>query len=256
MIDSHCHLTDPRLAAQLDGVLARAEAVGVTAMITIGTDLADARAALDLCRQSRDRLRCAIGIHPNHCQGAPLGDVDAIAGLAADPLVVAVGEMGLDYFHDHADRARQRRFFEAQLAIAVRLNKPVVIHSREAVDDALDVLGAFPTVRCVFHCFTGTAREAERILEADGRIGFTGPVTYKRNGELRKVVAATPIDRLLVETDAPYLSPEAVRSHKTCEPAFVAYTLATVASVKEIGVEEADRITSANTRAFFGLPIG
>ena len=256
MIDSHCHLTDPRLFSQIEAVFSRATAAGVSAMVTIGTDLADARAAVALCRQYPDRLRCAIGVHPNHCQDAVAGDVDEIATLADDPNVVALGEMGLDYHHDYADRGRQRKFFEAQLGAAARLNKPVVIHCREAVDDALAVLGAFPMLRCVFHCFTGTSREAGAIVEANGMIGFTGPITYKKNDDLRRVVDATPLDRLLIETDAPYLSPEPVRQQKTCEPAFVKHTLATIAAVKGRTLAEVEAATIETTRAFYGLPIG
>lgn len=256
MIDSHCHLTDPRLHDRLDAVLARAAAARVTAMVTIGTDLADARAAVALCRKYPDRLRCAIGVHPNHCQDVPIGDVDAIAELASDEMVVAVGETGLDYHYDRADRGRQRKFFEAQLAVASRLNKPVVIHSRESVTDTLAVLGQFPTVRCVFHCFTGTTAEADAAIEANCHIGFTGPVTYKKNDKLRKVVDAVPLDRLLVETDAPYLSPEPVRGQKTCEPAFVVHTLTAVAAVKGRDVADVDRITAETTKAFYGLTIG
>src|SRR5258706_16371287 len=132
-----------------------------------------------------------------------------------------MGEMGLDYFHKFADRGHQRRMFEAQLALAAEVGRPVVIHSREAIDDTLAVVKGFAAGRAVFHCFTGTAAEAERILAAGFWISFTGPVTYKKNDELRDVVKLVPMDRLMVETDAPYLSPEPKRSQKTNEPALV-----------------------------------
>lgn len=256
MIDSHCHLTDPRLFDQIDQVLARAAKAGVTAMVTIGTEIADDHLALEVAGRYSDRVRCAVGIHPNHCQNAELEEIDALAMLAADDLVVAIGETGLDYHYTRADRAKQLKFFEAQLALAQRFEKPVVIHSREAIPDTLAVLAGFPDVRCVFHCFTGTFADAEAILKTSAHISFTGPITYKKNDELRRVVEAVPLDRLMVETDSPYLSPEPVRSSKTCEPAFVAHTLAKVAEIKGRSVEEIDRITRETTQNFFGMTIG
>jgi len=251
MIDTHCHLTDPRLSAQLEDVIGRARVAGVTRLITVGTDLEDDRAAIALCR-GRENVRCAVGIHPNYTQDATLADVPALRELQKDASVVALGEMGLDYFHKFADRAHQARLFEAQLGVAAEVGRPVVIHSREAIDDTLAIMRNFPGVRAVFHCFTGTADEADRILAAGYWISFTGPVTYKKNDALREVVRRVPIDRLMVETDAPYLSPEPKRGQKTNEPALVMYTAAKVAEVRGIGLDELDRVTTENATRFFG----
>jgi TatD DNase family protein len=160
--------------------------------------------------------------------------------------------MGLDYFHRFADHDHQRSLFEAQLQLASELDRPVVIHSREAIDDTLAAMRRFPTVRAVFHCFTGTASEAERILGAGYWISFTGPVTYKKNDALREVVKLVPLDRLMVETDAPYLSPEPHRAQKTNEPALVMHTAARIAQVKGMELTDLDRQTTANAEAFFG----
>jgi TatD DNase family protein len=181
-----------------------------------------------------------------------LEDVPQLREMQAEAGVVAMGEMGLDYFHKFADRGHQARMFEAQLAIAVESGRPVVIHSREAIDDTLAVMRNYPVSRAVFHCFTGTAGEAERILAAGHWISFTGPVTYKKNDALREVVKLVPMDRLMVETDAPYLSPEPVRSQKVCEPALVMYTARRVAELRGVTVEELDRVTTGNARRFFG----
>src|SRR5689334_22797932 len=164
MIDSHCHLTDPRLFEELEDVLARAAAAGVTRMITVGTNPADDEAAIAVCRGRMDRLRCTVGVHPNYCHEVEFEEVARLRELQRDPAVVALGEMGLDYHYDFADRARQRKFFEAQLALAAELDRPVVIHCREAVDDTLAILREFSSVPAVFHCFTGTADEAHKIL--------------------------------------------------------------------------------------------
>ncbi len=253
MIDTHCHLTDERLLNQLDAVLERARAAGVTRLITIGTDLEDDRDAVALC-QGRDNLRCVVGIHPNYSQHARLEEVPQLRPIQSNPAVVALGEMGLDYFHKFADRKHQAGIFEAQMALAAELGRPVVIHSREAIADTLQIMNGFPKVPAVFHCFTGTMNDAEAILAASPLylISFTGPITYKKNDALREVVQRVPMERLMVETDAPYLAPEPVRAQKTNEPAFVMHTAAKVAEVKQLPLAEIDRITTANAIRFFG----
>ena len=250
MIDSHCHLTDPRLGEQLDVVLGRARAAGVGRMITIGTDVADAERCIALCRRHAN-VRCAVGIHPNYTHEADLNDLPRLRALQADPSVLALGEMGLDYFHKFAGRARQLAFFEPQLQMAADLGRPVVIHSREATDDTLAVMRAFPAVRAVFHCFTGTPDEARKILDAGYLLGFTGAVTFKKADAVREALALTPNDRMLVETDAPYLTPEPMRKQKTNEPALVVHVAEMVARVKGLSVEDVDRLTTENVRRFF-----
>ena len=253
MIDTHCHLTDPRLLEQLDAVLARAAEAGVDRVVTIGTDVEDAMAAIEVCQRSSN-VRCAVGIHPNYSADARVEDVAKLRELQKHPSVVALGEMGLDYHYDRATPTHQRLIFEAQLQLAAELNRSVVIHCREAVDDTLAIIKSFPDVPAVFHCFTGMRDEARRILDAGYLLGFTGVITFKKNDELRGTVAMTPIDRLLVETDAPYLSPEPVRNVKTNEPSFVAHTARVAAQVKGLAYEEFDRLTTANAERFYGWP--
>jgi TatD DNase family protein len=250
MIDSHCHLTDPRLQSQLADVLARAAAAGIERMITIGTCLADGDAVIALCR-TLPNVRCAIGVHPNYTHEADPNDLPRLRELQSDPCVVALGEMGLDYFHRYASRERQLQFFEPQLQLAQELNRPVVIHSREATDDTLAVMRGFPDVRAVFHCFTGTPDEARKILDAGYLLGFTGAITFKKNDLLREAVALTPMDRMLVETDAPYLTPEPKRSQKTNEPSLVVHVAETVARAKGVTIAEVDRHTTANVEQLF-----
>jgi len=253
VIDSHCHLTDPRLLEQLDTVLVRAAEAGVVRMISIGTNIADDRAAIELCR-NRSNLRCAIGIHPNYCHEAKFDEVATLRELQRDPSVVALGEMGLDYFHKLADRATQVKFFEAQLALAQALNRPVVIHSRESIDDSLAILSNFANVPAVFHCFTGTSAEATRVIEAGHLLGFTGAVTFKKNDDLREAARLAPRDRVIVETDAPYLTPEPMRKQKTNEPALVVHVAEVIADAWGTSVEEVDRVTTANVERFFRWP--
>lgn len=251
MIDTHCHLTDPRLLEQLDDVLARAAAAGVSRMVTIGTDIEDDQQSIALASRY-ENVRCAIGIHPNYVTEADRERVHLLRGLQASPGVVALGEMGLDYHYDRAPRGLQKELFEAQLAIAAETARPVVIHCREAVDDTLAIMKAFPGIRAVFHCFTGRPDEARRIVDAGYLLGFTGPVTYKKNDELRAIALACPIDRMVVETDAPYLSPEPVRKQKTNEPSFVVHTAAVIAAEKQMSLGDFDAATTRNALDFYG----
>jgi TatD DNase family protein len=250
MWDTHCHLTDPRLAGQLAGVLERAVAAGVTRMVTVGTDPADWDAALAVTK-GRSTIRCALGAHPNNCREMQLSDVGLLRGYAASPSVVALGEMGLDYHYDFAPKERQREFFEAQLQLARELDKPVVIHCREAMEDCLTIVKSFSGVLAVFHCFTGSQAEADRIFELGHLIGLGGVVTFKNAAALREIGARAPADRILMETDAPYLSPEPMRKQKTNEPALVMYTAEAVAKARGVELAELDEITSRNAAKFY-----
>jgi TatD DNase family protein len=250
MIDSHCHLTDPRLESQLAAVVSRAFDVGVTRMITIGTDIADDEKVIAVCK-GRAFLRCAIGVHPNYVKDAKLEDVDRLRELQKDPSVIALGEMGLDYHYD-SPRELQKEFFRRQLALAAELRRPVVIHNREATDDTIAILREFPDVQAVFHCFTGTLEEGRKILEAGYLIGFTGAATFKKNDEIREVARIAPADRILVETDAPYLSPEPMRKQKINEPSLVVHVADVLAKVRGTGRDDIDQMTTANVNRLFG----
>jgi TatD DNase family protein len=254
MIDTHCHLTDSRLASQLDFVITRATLAGVTRLITIGTGIDESRRCIELCR-GRENVRCTVGVHPGYVHEEQFEDLPQLRQLAVEPSVVAIGEIGLDYFRGKESRARQLQFLGFQLDLASQLNKPLVIHCREAVDDCLAVLAEFPGLRMVFHCFTGTLPEARRILDAGYLLGFTGPITYKKSDELREVAAYTPMDRMLVETDSPYLTPEPMRKQKVNEPALVMHVAARVAELKRLSIAEVDAITTANASRLFGWPV-
>jgi len=253
MIDTHCHLTDTRLNSQLEFVITRAKLAGVTRLITIGTGLEDSRESIALCR-GRDHVRCTVGVHPGYVDEEKFEDLPLLREIQGDPSVVAIGEIGLDYFRGRANRDRQIQFLHYQLNLAAELNKPLVIHSREAVDDCLAIFKDFPTLKMVFHCFTGTADEAKRILDAGYFLGFTGAITFKKSEALREVVRHTPLDRMLIETDAPYLTPEPMRKQKVNEPGLVTHVAAKIAEIRKIPVTEVDAITTANASVLFGWP--
>jgi TatD DNase family protein len=263
MIETHCHLTDPRLGDQLAAILDRARAAGVDRIITIATSLPDSDAVVALCKSeivaaSGVTLRCTVGVHPAYLDRPEHGPVDEtgitrIRDLLSDPRVAAMGEIGLDYFHctDVSSRQLQRKLFARLLSIAASADMPVVIHCRDAVDDTLEVMREAPRVSAVFHCFTGTVAEAHKILDAGYYLGFTGVVTFKKSDELRAIAAAAPPDRILVETDAPYLTPEPVRKIKVNEPAFVMHVARAVADARNITVEQLDDLTTANALRLF-----
>jgi len=255
MVDSHCHLTDPRLFEQLSAVLERAAAAGVSNIVTIGTHPADWEAALAVT-VGRPNIRCAVGAHPNHCHEIEFELLERLRQYVDSPAVAALGEMGLDYHHQFAGRELQAKYFQAQLELARNANLPVVIHCREAVDDCLSILAAFSGVRAVFHCFTGNQQEARRIWDAGYLTGFTGVLTFRNGQPLREIAAEAPADRILVETDAPYLTPEPMSRQKVNEPALVVYTATVLAAARKISLEQLDELTTKNAMRFYrGLGI-
>lgn len=255
LIDSHAHLTYPELSGQIDAVMARSDDAGVGAVISIGTDLADARKSIELAARYPGRVYSGAGFHPHHSDKVAPSDFEQMAGLWADARVVALGEMGLDYHYDFADRDNQKRVFARQLELAAGVNKAVVIHCREAFTDCVPMLldHGFAGRRVVFHCFTGTAAEAAIVAEHGWRISFTGIVTFPKSPELQQIAQDYPADKLMVETDAPYLSPVPVRSKRPNEPAFVAHVARFLADLRGAKYEGLVAQISANTRSFFGL---
>lgn len=257
MIDSHCHLTSPQLVSQLDAVLARATAAGLSGVIAIGTDVDDARAAIELCA-GRPMVRCAVGLAAGSDDAELDSRICALRGLAGNEAVRALGEMGLEYHHRHVPpREMQLRVLLRQLDLARELGLPAVLHCREAVDDMLAVLKDFPQVQAVFHCFTGTVGEARRIIERGYFMSLAGVVTFRNGQELRRVARFVPAEQLLLETDAPYLTPEPLRGRQRInEPALLVHTAAAVAAARGVGTGDIGELTAGNARRFFRLDRG
>ena len=244
--DSHCHL-------QFDGVpegwLERAAAAGVGRMVCIGTDAPLSAAAVDVARRLPDRVWATVGLHPHDAKEG----VDSIVGLLDAPEVVAVGECGLDYHYDHSPRPQQREAFAAQVELARARGLALVIHTREAWDDTFAILESSGGVdRTVFHCFSGGPEEARRALDLGAYLSFSGIVTFKNADDLRAAAAMAPLDRLLVETDAPYLAPVPHRGRRN-EPAFVPLVGAAVAATRGAPVAEIEGCTWENAMAVFGV---
>jgi TatD DNase family protein len=247
--DSHCHLPYEGLE-DVEAVIAAAREAGVDRMVSVGTDAGQSAAAIEVAA-AHDNVWATVGLHPHDAgQG-----VESIVALLDRPKVVAVGECGLDYHYDHSPREVQRAAFAAQVALANAHDLALVIHTREAWDDTFAVLAAegLPA-RTVFHCFTGGPGEARRCLDAGASLSFSGIVTFKKADDLRAAAALCPLDRLLVETDSPYLTPEPHRGRRNT-PALVAVVGAAVAGVKGVDVQDLAGATSANAAALFRLPV-
>ncbi len=250
-IDTHLHLDAPAFDADRDEVISRAAAAGIGLMISAGTSVESSRRALALADR-HTAVRVAIGIHPEAAASADAAALDALAELARHPNVVAIGEVGLDYVRADAPREVQRQAFRAQVRLAGRQGLPVVVHNRDAHDDVAGILRDEGAAYVVCHCFSGPADTAVRWAEAGWMISLAGPLTFPTAGSLRDVARRVPADRLLVETDAPYLAPVPFRGRR-CEPAFVVHTARTLADLRGISNDALEAILEENARRVFGL---
>ncbi len=258
LIDTHCHLTFEQLAGDIENVLARSRAVGVTEWITIGTDTEHNRKAVELAERF-ENIYAAVGIHPHDTKDVTSQTIAELKELAGNKKVVAIGETGLDFHYNFSKQPAQRRAFATQLQIAQELNLPVIIHCREAFDETMDILGQFLRLTgrlngVVFHCFGGTTEQARIILDYGFHISFTGVVTFKNAETARQVAKTVPVERLMLETDCPYMSPEPMRKQKINEPALMIHTARFLAELKEMDLTDFGNAVTATSKAFFGLP--
>ncbi len=252
LFDTHCHLTADAFAGETDAVLQRARESGLVGIVTIASDAADADAALRLAT-SHAFVWATAGIHPHEAAAGREADLDHIRALLQHDRVVAVGETGLDYHYDHSPRDTQRALLDSHIELAAASHKPLVFHSREAMDDTAAAVRAAATAgaRGVLHCFTGDRNLLDAALAADWYVSFGGIVTFKRF-DGADLVRAVPEDRLLLETDAPYLAPVPHRGHRN-EPAFLTTTCAAVAAMRGSDSAALAAATTRNARRFYGL---
>jgi TatD DNase family protein len=258
MIDSHCHLGDPAFTADLQAVVARAREAGVvSALCVLALGSEDEARQAELARAVWPSLRFAVGLHPHEAAAfaGRAGELPSAlaAAWSATPAACAIGEIGLDYHYDFSPRDVQREVFRVQVRHARQTRLPVIVHTREADDDTLSILreeGA-GEVRGVFHCFSGSAALARAALDLGFHLSFSGIVTFPKAGPLRDIAASAPADRLLVETDCPYLAP-VPRRGKRNEPAWVVHTAEALSRVRGTPLAEVDRLTTANFERLFG----
>lgn len=259
MIDTHCHLTFPEFEGRESRIMESARAVGVRGAITISTTTVDCLRTLDVATRIPG-VWCSSGVHPLHSHEGP-HDWAAIERVARDPRCVAWGELGLDNHYKDPPKATQLSVLHEQLTVITRANrglgKPIIIHCREAFDELIPVLreSGLPADRFVFHCFTGTERDARAVLDFGAMISFTGVVTYTNAPEVRGAAAIVPLDRIMVETDAPFLTPAPHRGVRPNEPKFVVHVAHALAEIKRIDRAELERTLDANAERFFGITL-
>jgi TatD DNase family protein len=252
LFDTHAHLHFPEFAADLDAVLDRARAAGVRRMLTIGTEVASSQAAIAMAQRLTD-VWAAVGVHPHDAAEADDAALAEIERLAGEPRVVAIGEIGLDYFRDLSPRPAQADVFRKLLALARRVGKPVLVHCRDAHADVLGILEEARLPRGgIMHCFSGDVEIARRCLDLGLTISLAGPVTYPNARALPEVARFVPADRLVIETDCPFLPPQGYRGKRN-EPAYLALTAARVAELRGEALPDLAARLTANACALFGV---
>src|SRR3989338_5557162 len=253
LIDTHAHLEMPQFDGDRDEVIKRTVESGISLIIDVGSDLSGSRTALELARRY-DFIYASAGIHPHEVKGVTIETYKEIRELLSDPKVVAVGEIGLDYYKDYSPRDIQQREFINQIRIAKEFKKPVIVHSRDAREDTLKILKdeKVSEIGGIMHCFSGDEEMARRCMDMGFYISFAGPITYPNADKLRKVVKSIPTNRLLIETDCPYLAPQQMRGKRN-EPAYVRHVAEKVAEVKGLTVEDIERVIRLNVHNLFGI---
>ena len=252
IFDTHAHYDADRFDSDRDTVLSALPGDGVGLVVDPGCDLPSSRAAVALA-EKYSQVYAAVGVHPEDCAGFQDGDLAELRQLLRHPKAVAIGEIGLDYYwEENPPRDFQQTVFRKQLALASELDLPVIVHDREAHGDSLAIIQEFPTVTGVFHCFSGSPEMAAELLKRGWYLGFDGPITYKNAKRAPEVAAITPLDRMVVETDAPYMAPVPMRGKRN-DSRYLPYVIEKLAAWKGVTVEEMTRITWENGRRLFRL---
>ena len=252
LFDTHAHYDSRQFDADRDQVLSALPGQGVGLVVNPGCDLDSSRRAIGIAERY-PFVYAAVGVHPEDCAGWQDTDVDELRSLAAHPKVVAVGEIGLDYYwKENPPREFQQRVFRAQLALAWELDLPVIVHDREAHGDCLSIIREFPQVRGVFHCFSGSAEMAKELVGLGWMISFTGALTYKNARKAVEAAQAVPLDRIMIETDSPYMAPVPCRGER-CHSGLARHTCERLAELRGISPEECARITFENGTEFYQL---
>ena len=255
LIDSHAHLDMEHFDSDRDGVIQRALSADVGQVITVGIDVNSSLRAISMA-ETYPSVFASVGIHPHNADVVDRQDLKRIESISAEKKVVAIGEIGLDFYRNLSSRSNQRNYFKQQLDIAIRCNLPVVVHAREAHEEVLEILSSFEGggLRGVIHCFSGDINLAETCIQMGYFISIPGTVTFKNASLIQEVVAGIPLDTMLLETDSPFLSPMPYRGRRN-EPSRVVHIAQKVADIRGITLEEVATRTSENSRQLFGLPL-
>lgn len=255
LVDTHCHLDDPRYDVDRDEVIRRAWASNIAFLVNVASDAASARRAVALA-ESDPRIYAAVGVHPHEAKTYNQEVQELIRELAKSPRVVAIGEIGLDYYYDNSPREKQRDAFRQQISLAIECGLPIVIHSRDATQDTVNILREFASqqVAGIMHCFSGSYETAKLLIDLGYYISFGGSITFKNAHRIREVVRKVPLDCIVLETDCPYLTPVPYRGKRN-EPAYVRYVAEMVAQIKGVDVEVVAEQTTVNAKRAFRLSL-
>ena len=253
IFDTHAHYYDDAFDPDRDELLSSLPARGVELVVCPGCDLPSSAACIELAGRY-DHVYAAAGFHPENLEGVTRSDLDQVRTLCARPKVVAVGEIGLDYYwlRTPEERANSRDFFDAQLSLAEELDLPAIVHCRDAAKDSMDMVRAHPNARGVFHCYAGSIDDARELVNRGWMLSFTGNVTFKNARRAPEVLRWLPLEHLMLETDAPYMAPEPFRGQR-CDSTMIAQSAALIAEWKGISAEEVLAVTLANGKRFFGI---
>ena len=253
LFDTHAHYDAEQFDQDRDAVLASLPLRGVSLAVDPGCDIPSSRKAVELA-QAWPFLYAAVGYHPEECGPYDPAELDVLRELARGPKVVAIGEIGLDYYwEENPPREHQQRVFRDQMALAQELDMPVIVHDREAHADSLSIVREFPWVRGVFHCFSGSAEMARELVKLGWMVSFTGVLTYKNARKAVEAAQAVPLDRIMIETDSPYMAPVPHRGKRN-DSGYVRHVCEKLAEIKGISFEECARITLENGKRFYGIP--
>lgn len=253
-IDSHAHLDDERFEEDREALINSLKENKIDLVFNIGADIESSKASVELAKKY-ENIYAVVGVHPHDAKDVSEDYLEELDNLTKEEKVVAIGEIGLDFYYDNSPREEQRKIFKEQLDLAKKLNLPVVIHTRDANQETFDILREWAKdgdARAVLHCYSGSVELALEYIKLGFYISLGGPVTFKKSKVPKEVAKVVPIDKLLIETDCPYLTPEPNRGKRN-EPKYVAYTAETIAELRGITVEELAEATSKNTKQFFGL---
>ncbi len=251
IFDTHAHYDDDAFAQDRDELLNSLFDKGVGYIIDPGCDLESSRAAISLAERYKN-IHAAVGFHPEELEKYNETGYTEMQALASHPKCVAIGEIGLDYYWDDTRREEQKALFRRQIGLALSMDKPVIIHDREAHGDCLEIVRAYPELRGVFHCYSGSAEMAKELLSKGWYLGFDGPITYKNARKAIEVLEICPLDRILLETDSPYLSPVPVRGKRN-DSGNLRYVCQKAAEVKNVSTEEIARVTCENAKRLFNI---
>jgi len=250
LFDTHAHLDDRKFDADRDDIIQKIIDSGVGKVVNVGADMKSSQRSIELAKKY-DFIYASVGVHPHDAEKMTDSDLSTLEKWANNPKVVAIGEIGLDYFYDNSPRDKQKYWFEKQLFLAEKLNKPVIIHDRDAHEDTLNILSK-STARGILHCYSGSAEMAKQVVDMGFYISFAGPLTYKNSRHSVETARVIPIDKILIETDCPYLAPDGHRGERN-DSSLVRLVCEKLAEIKDIPFEEVARITYQNAERVYGL---